>query len=67
MKQTGAEFRTSISTDSAAELRALAHPSWVAFVRFCRELGHGEIENLKIQDGLPLSGETIRRKIRFTS
>jgi hypothetical protein len=66
MKQTSTEVRTTPSTVYAAELRALAHPSWVAFMRFCREMGHGEIENLKIQDGLPQSAEMIRRKIRFT-
>jgi hypothetical protein len=41
------------------------HPSWAAFVRFCRELGHGEIEKLRIQDGLPMSAEIVREKIRF--
>jgi hypothetical protein len=36
------------------------HPAWLAFVRYCRELQHGEIDCLKIQDGLP-----VRRKSRF--
>jgi hypothetical protein len=27
---------------------------------------HGEIEQLKIQDGLPLLAETVRQKVKFT-
>jgi len=44
----------------------LSHPSWIAFMQFCQELGHGEIEKLKIQDGLPVIAETVRRKVKFT-
>jgi hypothetical protein len=29
------------------------------------EMGHGEIENLKIQDGLPVLAEVTRRKVKF--
>ena len=43
----------------------LLHPSWVEFVRFCMEMKHGEIENLKIQDGLPCLAEVVRRKVKF--
>jgi len=42
------------------------HPAWAEFVRFCRDLKHGEIENLKIQDGVPLMAEMVRRKVKFT-
>ena len=42
------------------------HPSWLAFVKFCRELQHGEIEHLKIQDGLPVLAEVTRKKVKFT-
>jgi hypothetical protein len=41
------------------------HPAWAELIRFCRELKHGEIENLKIQDGLPQMAELVRRKVRF--
>jgi hypothetical protein len=51
---------------AGAQLHALQHPSWIEFVRFCSELKHGEIENLKIQDGIPLLAEVVRRKIKFT-
>jgi hypothetical protein len=66
MNRSGNNLKPSIAT-SAPECQSSVHPSWAAFMRFCRELSHGEIENLRIQDGLPLSAETIRRKIRFTS
>lgn len=41
------------------------HPAWRALVRYCAELRHGEIELLKIQDGLPVLAEVTRKKIRF--
>ncbi|MDX6288587.1 MAG: hypothetical protein QOH42_386 [Blastocatellia bacterium] len=43
------------------------HPAWLAFVRYCQELRHGEIERLKIQDGLPVLAEVTREKIKFNS
>jgi hypothetical protein len=43
------------------------HPAWRAFLRYCRELGHGEIERLKIQNGLPVLAEVVKEKIKFTS
>jgi len=42
------------------------HPAWVAFVRFCEDLRHGEIECLKIQDGLPVLAEVTTKKVKFT-
>lgn len=41
------------------------HPAWLSLIRFCRDLGFGEIESLKIQDGLPVSAEVVRKKIRW--
>src|SRR6266850_8402706 len=41
------------------------HPAWRALVRYCADLRHGEIERLKIQDGLPVLAEVTRKKIRF--
>jgi hypothetical protein len=40
-------------------------PAWRAFVRYCAELQHGQIEPLKIQDGLPVIAEVVRKKIKF--
>ena len=41
------------------------HPAWQALIRFCREVGHGEIERIKIQDGVPVSAEVVTKKIRW--
>lgn len=41
------------------------HPAWIAFIRHCRELGFGEISQLKVQDGLPVMAEETKRKIKF--
>jgi hypothetical protein len=41
-------------------------PAWREFIRFCRELGHGEIERLTIQDGVPVLAELTKKKVKFT-
>ena len=41
------------------------HPSWSAFIKYCFDLEHGEIETLKIQNGLPVLAEITRKKIKF--
>lgn len=41
------------------------HPAWHAFIRYCKDLEHGEIERLVIQDGLPVLAETTKKKIKF--
>jgi len=43
------------------------HPAWQRLMRYCAELGHGEIEKLKIQDGLPVAAEVTTRKVKFSS
>jgi hypothetical protein len=43
------------------------HPAWQRLMRYCAELGHGEIEKLKIQDGLPIAAEVTTRKVKFSS
>jgi len=40
-------------------------PAWKGFVRFCEELQFGEIERLKIQDGLPVLAEVTKKKVKF--
>ncbi len=49
-----------------ASVRAELPAAWREFIRFCRDLRHGEIERLSIQDGLPVLAETIKRKVKFT-
>ena len=41
-------------------------PAWKALMEYCRQLQHGEIERLRIQDGLPVIAEVITQKIKFT-
>jgi len=43
----------------------ILHPAWLHFISYCNELGHGEIERLKIQDGLPMIAELAIKKIKF--
>ena len=40
-------------------------PAWCEFIRYCRDLGHGEIERLSIQDGLPVLAEVTKKKVKF--
>ncbi len=42
------------------------HSAWLQFIRYCAELGYGEIEKLKIQDGLPMAAEVTTRKVKFS-
>jgi hypothetical protein len=45
---------------------AAVHPSWLRLMNYCAELGHGEIEKLKIQDGLPMVAEVTMKKVKFS-
>jgi hypothetical protein len=40
--------------------------AWREFIGFCRDLRHGEIERLSIQDGLPILAEVTKKKVKFT-
>ena len=42
------------------------HPAWVRLMQYCAELGHGELEKLKIQDGVPIIADVVREKVKFT-
>jgi len=46
-------------------VQGIAEP-WARLIRFCQELGHGEIEKLKIQDGVPVIADFVREKVKFT-
>jgi hypothetical protein len=43
------------------------HPAWRAFMRYCAQLQHGDIERLSIQDGVPVFAELTTKKVKFTS
>jgi len=38
---------------------SVLHPAWWAFIEYCAKLGHGEVEKLKVQDGLPVIAEAV--------
>ena len=40
-------------------------PAWREVIRYCRDLRHGEIERLSIQDGVPVLAEVTKRKVKF--
>jgi len=40
-------------------------PAWVKFMDFCKSIGHGEIEKLKIADGVPVLAEKVIEKTKF--
>jgi hypothetical protein len=42
------------------------HSAWRAFIEYCADVQHGEIEILKIQDGLPVLAEVVKKKVKFT-
>jgi len=42
------------------------HPAWYSFIKYCQMLKYGEIEKLKIQDGLPMLAEEVKKKIKFS-
>lgn len=42
------------------------HPNWWELIRQCERLGYGEILRLKIQDGLPMAAEVVKRRIVFS-
>ena len=60
----GFEKRSPSVTGETITLSA-DHPAWRALIRYCRELRHGEIEVLKIQDGLPVLAEVTKKKVKF--
>jgi hypothetical protein len=62
-----ANISARVTTEHEQHAATPLHPAWGAFIRYCAELQHGEIEILRIQDGLPVLAEVVRRKVKFTS
>ena len=58
--------RAAESDGQESHVYGSLHPAWIEFIRFCRNMRHGEIDQLKIQDGLPMLAETVRQKVKFT-
>ena len=65
-KENSEKFRSLLIEADPASSPGL-HPAWQEFVRFCGELRFGEIEKLKIQDGLPVLAEVTKKKVKFGS
>lgn len=66
LNSNGNGFRkTRMAVIEESSAARLLHPAWRAFVRYCAELQHGEIEVLKIQDGLPVLAEVTKKKVKF--
>lgn len=67
MQHTHKSMKATVSPSATDVAAAALHPAWREFVRYCVGLKHGEIEKLKIQDGLPVLAEVIKKKVRFAS
>ena len=55
------------SKERVNNIRSLRlHANWCDFIELCEKLGFGEIENLKIQNGVPVVAEVVKKKINFS-
>jgi PII-like signaling protein len=43
---------------------ATVYPAWTAFIRLCQQIEFGELERVKLQDGLPVSVEVVKKRIK---
>ncbi|HET7208418.1 MAG TPA: hypothetical protein VFI95_17710 [Terriglobales bacterium] len=57
--------KSEMGAEQRSERSVQLSPAWMAFIRYCQKLRHGEIERLKIQDGLPMIAELAVKKIKF--
>ena len=46
-------------------VEVVVSPRWLKFMEFCKKIGHGEIEKLKIADGMPVLAEKVTEKTKF--
>ena len=54
-----------LNEDSMQGKLIRVHPVWHLFMKYCETIKNGEIERLKIQDGLPMLAEEVKKKIKF--
>lgn len=40
-------------------------PAWFKFIEYCKVIGHGEIDKLKIHNGVPVLAEKVVQKTKF--
>ncbi len=54
------------SEEKLSKFRSVSlHANWRDFITLCEKMGFGEIGNLKIQGGLPVVAEVVKKKINF--
>ena len=53
-------------TKQVAQVANGIHPAWIALIRHCQAIGHGEIERIKIQNGVPVLIEKSVERIKLT-
>ena len=41
------------------------HPAWREHMKLCESMGYGEIERLKVHNGLPVLAEITRQKVKL--
>lgn len=41
------------------------HPAWDQFIRYCEELQFGDLEKVRIQNGIPMLVEVTTKKVKF--
>lgn len=56
---------TGNSPEESVSLPLQICPAWIRFIVYCKTLGHGEIDKLKIQDGVPVLAEKVVQKTKF--
>ena len=64
MKQAEPALRKTAA--QIASVQTVLHPAWQEMIRFCQEMGYGEISCLKIHDGIPVAAEVVTKKIRWS-
>ena len=62
---TEMQFRRSITEAPISQSAASRHPATQEYVALCEQMRFGEIEKLRIQDGLPVVAEIAIRKVKF--
>ena len=52
-------------TEKEMPLRRI-NGEWLKLIEYCQRLGFGEIEKLKIQNGVPVIADVVREKVKFS-
>jgi hypothetical protein len=53
------------SNPGRLQAEEMLHPAWQELMKLCARLGYGEIERLKVHDGLPVLAEITRQKVKL--